>query len=784
MFSLNVLVAVLLACRANEKSTEKPNIEQDSAIMPDTGQDSGSEDSAIVDSGIVIEENVGCEADLSLADVQIPTGQFTLGSFIVQLHESSELTVVHQNDISHQVLQSASANWLSMGNRTLNVTEHQGSFSISSIPNWQCDQMTLQGLQYGNDALWIQGLFLGNTCDNIAFTMRLCPVSENRLGFDIQTASSEINWINLQLLSQSDERIMGMGEQFRHDSLNLKGQRIPVIAQEGGVGRGHAIITPAVNLVSNGSGGSENSTYYAAPHYLTDKRHSVFLKNTAYASFDFTQSDIISLEVHANQVSGEALYGTTPLELLSIFTEYAGRMPSPPEWVNNGVILALARDLNSSLAIVDDLQNRGAHIAGVWNQTWSGINETFIGEQVLWNWTQNSISHPDWQSWSQDLALRNVKTLCYLNSMFLDIADHPNNPGRNLFDEGILGDYFVKDHNDEVLSIPVTAFEVALLDLTNESAKNWMKDIIKTEMIANANCSGWMVDFAEALPFDVHLHDGRDAKEYHNQYPVDWMRLNREAIEEAGRLGDILTFNRSGFTQSPQYSLMFWEGDQLTTWDKYDGLKSAIHGLINGGLSGMALNHSDTGGYTSLSRYGLGYSREEELLLRWMEFSAFTALFRSHEGNQPSANAQVYSNDTQKEQLVRMSKVYKALSFYRRILYQEAESLGYPVVRHLWLHYPEDVAVFDYEYQFLLGSEILVAPTIEKCWLGLCNHNQTVYLPDDEWVHLWTGDEFLGSQEVTVYAPIGYPAVFYRRESPIAEELIQSLTQEGIILNQ
>ena len=80
---------------------------------------------------------------------------------------------------------------------------------------------------------------------------------------------------------------------------------------------------------------------------------------------------------------------------------------------------------------------------------------------------------------------------------------------------------------------------------------------------------------------------------------------------------------------------MFWEGDQLTTWDRYDGMTSALRGLINGGFSGLALNHSDTGGYTSLSRFGLGYSREAELLKRWGELSAFTSLLRTHEGNQP-----------------------------------------------------------------------------------------------------------------------------------------------------
>ena len=166
----------------------------------------------------------------------------------------------------------------------------------------------------------------------------------------------------------------------------------------------------------------------------------------------------------------------------------------------------------------------------------------------------------------------------------------------------------MKDEHGDTLMLPVTAFDVALLDFTNEDARAWMKDVIVDEMVGNAGCSGWMVDFAEALPFEAELHDGGSAAHYHNQYPVEWMKLNREALEEAGLVGEILTFNRSGHTQSPGHSLMFWEGDQLTTWDNYDGMGSAVRGLINGGFSGLALNHSDTGGYTSLSRFRLGYT--------------------------------------------------------------------------------------------------------------------------------------------------------------------------------
>ena len=496
--------------------------------------------------------------------------------------------------------------------------------------------------------------------------------------------------------------------------------------------------------------------------------------------FDFTADDVIEVRLHAPTMRGRVLAGDSPLSLIESFTEYAGRMPALPDWANEGAIVALARPLDDSLEIVDDLLAHDAALAGVWNQTWSGVATTWIGEQVLWNWVQNEHHHPGWGAWSDALDDRGARTLCYVNSMFRELPDDAGDVRRDLFTEGLEGDYFVHDEHGDVLMLPVTAFDVALLDLSNEEARAWMKDVIRDEMMGNANCSGWMADFAEALPLEAVMADGTTGDAWHNRYPVEWARLNREAVEEAGRLGDVLVFNRSGFTTTPRHSLLLWQGDQLTTWDRYDGLRSAVHGLVSGGFSGIALNHSDIGGYTSLSWMGLGYTREAELLKRWTEMAAFTSVMRTHEGNQPGANAQVYSDDAAMAHFGRMTRVYRAMADYRSDLFVDAESRGWPVVRHLALHYPELDDAWTVDDQFLLGSEILVAPTLERCG-GACERE--VFLPPGPWVHLWTG-EVLGHESevdrVVVDAPLGEPAVFYRHGSPIAPELVDNLRAEGI----
>ena len=701
-----------------------------------------------------------------------------LGEFVV-LPTNTGLLI----EASEKVLFEGVGNWLAVTLAERVVDEYQGSFSFDYIDQLNCVAPQTEEVSSSASTMLIEGGFTDDGCDDITFLMQLCPSTANRLFFDIEIAAPETGHseeyrVVLNQVSTPDEKFLGLGEQFPHSKLNLKGRTIPVLAEEGGVGRGHPEITPFINQFFNGSGGDENSTYFPMPFYMTDLSVGFFLHNTELSEFSFQEGQT-SVAVDSTTVNGEFVNGDSPLDVLTSFTEYAGRMPAPPEWIDNGAIIALARPLDEGRIYIDDLLNNGVQIAGVWNQTWSGVNRTFIGEQVLWNWVQGSYDHPNWNAWVDGLNEDGIEVLCYVNSMFLDVTGHESQPSRNLYLEGAQGGYFVEDEAGEILKLPVTAFDVALLDLTNPEARQWMRTVIREEMINNAGCAGWMVDFAEALPFEAHLHDGTPADVYHNQYPVDWMKLNRTAIREAGLTGQILTFNRAGFTQTPGHSVMAWAGDQLTTWDRYDGFQSAIKGLINGGLSGITLNHSDIGGYTSITQLGDEYARDKHLFMRWTEMSAFTSLMRTHEGNQPTVNVQVYSGNEVMSHFGRMTKVYTSLSSYRRTLFEEAETLGYPVVRHMWLHYSDDDVVFEHELQFLLGSDILFAPHLERCLLPLCTFEQEVYLPSDSWTHLWTGEEYTGGF-VTIEAPLGYPAVFYRSESEAMPDVLTLMRQQGL----
>ena len=78
-----------------------------------------------------------------------------------------------------------------------------------------------------------------------------------------------------------------------------------------------------------------------------------------------------------------------------------------------------------------------------------------------------------------------------------------------------------------------------------------------------------------------------------------------------------LFFTRSGSTHTPRHSTLQWLGDQLVTWDEYDGMASTIGAVLSSGLSGFAFSHSDIGGYTSISKYlVVRFLRSPQLLRR------------------------------------------------------------------------------------------------------------------------------------------------------------------------
>ena len=93
----------------------------------------------------------------------------------------------------------------------------------------------------------------------------------------------------------------------------------------------------------------------------------------------------------------------------------------------------------------------------------------------------------------------------------------------------------------------------------------------------------------------------------------------------------------------------------------------------------------------------------------------------------------------------------------------EAAEQGTPAMRTLFLQFPEDEAAWEIDDQFMLGSDLLVAPVLEA---GVSERE--VYLPAGaRWAEIHSGETFDGGQRVTVAAPYEYIPVFRREGAEI-----------------
>ncbi len=723
--------------------------------------------------------------DIGTISTSIPSQSFVLGNFTINWQGSDTLKpyfyINHADNPEKLVWYTpAGQNFVAGANIHLQIIEERGSIEIDENKKLQFQHQTVDYIEQAEDTLVFYGRLQGSQSqgEDVQYALLLRVSDAKQLDFDLHILGDRVNLAQFRFATSADEHFYGFGEQFSR--IDCKGYEVPIVCEEGGIGRGDPG-PKALNVL--GVAGEMFSSYAPAPHFITSKGRSLFLTNTEPSVFDLREENTASVRIFSNRMQGRILVGDTPLDLIELYTQHAGRMPALPDWVNSGAIVGMQGGTKIVRSVWEKLRAFDTPIAGFWLQDWVGQRRTAIGKQLWWNWQLDENTYPGWKDLVADLAQEGIAVGVYVNPFLVNPPAEQVQGRRNLYKEAEEKGFLVKNEEGEIYLVPNTDFSAALVDLSNPNAREWFKDIIKSEMLSKG-AKFWMADFAEAAQFDGKFYSGESGLSYHNQYPVDWVEVNREAIQEADREGEAWFFNRAGYLKTPLYSTSMWLGDQNVTWKENDGMPSALKGLISGGISGFSINHSDIGGYTSIAypiliNLGIGFKRSRELLYRWMEMNAFSAVFRTHEGNQPDANVQFFTDDETLATFSYWAKVYAAFAGYRRKLMAEATTKGYPLVRHLFLHYPEDIQVYDIENEFLLGSEFLVAPILEQ---GAKSVN--VYFPAGKWVHLWSGNIYGNSAQgeyEKISAPLGQPPVFYRQGSEDAQAVLDALKEKGLI---
>ena len=200
------------------------------------------------------------------------------------------------------------------------------------------------------------------------------------------------------------------------------------------------------------------------------------MENSEYSIFDLSDPEVVSIQVFGSNFTGRALYGTSPLHHVEVYTEYSGRMAALPSWALEGPVVGYEGGTAKVASLYKKLIHAGIRPAAFWLQDWTGLREDTFGARLWWNWELDEDHYHDWESLAHNLSATGTKLLTYINPYVANTVtkDKPNFR-RDLFKEGAALGYLVKDEKGApyVLASGSTSFTFGTVDLSNPAAVAW-----------------------------------------------------------------------------------------------------------------------------------------------------------------------------------------------------------------------------------------------------------------------------------------------------------------------
>ncbi|MFH1808553.1 MAG: TIM-barrel domain-containing protein [Pseudomonadota bacterium] len=493
---------------------------------------------------------------------------------------------------------------------------------------------------------------------------------------------------------QADERFFAMGAQV---SAEHRGYRVPVWTQEQGVGK--AIRGEAPTLF--GVTGAHYDSYAPVPFALSSRPLGLWLDGTARSEWDFCeQGEVLRVQAEGGSLHLVVLAANSMVAAVERFTARSGR----PRQVNRWTLAPWFDAFGGPEAVATAASTlRAQHIpaSALWAEDWVGTLFALGGEHLTYDWREDPARYPDLAATARGLHAQALRFLVYVNPFVPRDADaRPALASVNALVRDADGDV-------EELSFPFGELP-ALVDPTAPAAQAVFERFM--DQAVDKGVDGWMADYGEALPYSSRLSDGRAGREAHNSYPLLWAGMSRQFWDRRRPDGDFAFFSRSGFTGSAAVHHVHWLGDQLTSFDRNDGLGSIVPLYLSAGLSGIALTHSDIGGYTSVG----SSVRSRELMLRWLGLETFTPVFRTHHTSSPANNLQWFSDAAMLDQFRRHARWHQRLLPYFALVAEQAVQRGWPAVRPLWWGREKERELLGVDDAFMVGDALLVAPVVEE----------------------------------------------------------------------
>lgn len=268
--------------------------------------------------------------------------------------------------------------------------------------------------------------------------------------------------------------------------------------------------------------------------------------------------------------------------------------------------------------------------------------------------------------------------------------------------------YLVRKPNGEVWQTDFWQAGMGLVDFTNPAAREWFKDKVKA--LLNQGVDAIKTDFGERIPRDVVWYDGSPKLSMHNWYTQLYNQAVFEAIEETYGKGNACLYARSA-TVGGQQQPVHWGGDCEST---FNGMAQSLRAGLSLTSSGFGFWSHDIGGFE-------GAFPDPAVYKRWVAFGMLGSHSRLHgstvyrvpwlfdEEDEKNGVALV-PGQTAVDVVREFTKLKLELMPYVYQLGLQPHANGTPVMRSMFVEFPDDPACLTLDRQYMFGPSMLVAP--------------------------------------------------------------------------
>ncbi|MCD8056407.1 MAG: family 31 glucosidase [Clostridiales bacterium] len=536
--------------------------------------------------------------------------------------------------------------------------------------------------------------------------------------------------LDLQFEAYDDESIHGMG-QYRDAKYEVKGEQLEM---------------------------AQRNSQISVPFFLSSRGYGFLWNSPAvgYAAFGTNRTTFHTDST--NKIDYWVTADEEPKRIIEKYTDVIGHpSPLPESTLGLWQCKLRYRTQDEVLEVAREYKRRGI------------IPDVIVIDFFHWiyqgDWDFDPDYWPDPKAMTDELSDMGIRTMVSVWPTF-----DPRSKNFREFEEN---GYFVKADRGLDVAFDFNGYS-RLIDSTNPEAREAAYALLRKNYGKYGIDMFWL-DEAEPEVTKVHPDHYRywlgSAAEVGNIYP----RLHSKMVydgQSADGVGDILNLVRSAWVGSARFGALVWSGDIESSFRE---MKVQIVNGINMGIAGIPYWISDTGGFYSGNVNDPVF---RELLVRWYEWACFCPVLRMHGDRLPSMGSLVHGTDRgggfnpsgapnelwsygedMYEIFVKYLKIREGIKPYIKKTADEAAATGVPMIRAMFLEFPDDEVCRGLGDQYMFGSDYLVAPVTDY---GA--RERRVYLPAGEWESV-PGGELISSagEYITAAAPLDKMPVYKRR---------------------